>query len=499
MNRFLSFAVGGLSAIGLCAPMAAAQSTAFTYQGSLQRDGSPANGLHNIRFRVFDDLVHGAPDTQIGPVITIPNVMVVDGLFSLELDLGSEVLASTEERYLRIDVQAVGDGGYLRMDPRQRISATPRAVSAFSSQVTHGLDLPINANGNNDDLNEFDALFSIGHFGSTGTAIRGQGRTSGVVGFIPGITQFSPSDIGTGVVGISRTTGVFGTAQDGRGVIGKSINGSGGFFETRSDSNIEYGLHARTNSLASAGLFEMDDVTALNPALIGRTASTRSSAVAVLGLIESASPGNSSTAVRGQNNGTGALGIGVWGSHAGDGWGVYGSSVTGLAGRFSGDVTVSGTLSKSGGSFRIDHPLDPEGMYLSHSFVESPDMKNIYDGVVTLDNEGRGVVTMPGYFDALNQEFRYQLTCVGGYAPVYIGEEIAGQRFVIAGGHAGLKVSWQVTGVRCDAWANQNRIKVEEEKSSEDQGYYINPEAFGKGKEMGIGQRQLELMQGEAH
>ncbi len=491
--RSIRIALGCLSAIGLCAPMAAAQSTAFTYQGSLQRNGLPANGLHNIRFRVFDDLVHGAPDTQIGPVITIPNVMVVDGLFSLELDLGSDILTSTDERYLRIDVQAVGDGGYLRMDPRQRITAVPRAVSALDAQVAHGLEVPITAQGNDDDLNDQTALFTIKHTGTAGTAIHGQGKTIGVVGFIPGITQYSPANIGTGVMGISRTTGVMGSAQDGEGVIGKSINGTGGFFETRSDTSNEYALHARTNSLASAGLFEMDDVDAINPALIARTASTRSSVIALHGLIESASPGNSSTAVRGQNNGTGLLGIGVWGSHAGSGWGVYGSSPTGFAGYFSGDVNVNGTLSKSGGSFKIDHPLDPEGMYLSHSFVESPDMKNIYD------DEGRGVVTMPAYFDALNQEFRYQLTCVGGYAPVYIGEEIAGQKFVIAGGHEGLKVSWQVTGVRCDAWANQNRIKVEEEKSSEDQGYYINPEAFGKGKEMGIGQRQLEQMQGVEH
>jgi hypothetical protein len=56
-----------------------------------------------------------------------------------------------------------------------------------------------------------------------------------------------------------------------------------------------------------------------------------------------------------------------------------------LAGNFSGNVSVSGSLSKGGGSFKIDHPLDPANKYLYHSFVESPDMKNIYDGVATLD------------------------------------------------------------------------------------------------------------------
>ena len=72
----------------------------------------------------------------------------------------------------------------------------------------------------------------------------------------------------------------------------------------------------------------------------------------------------------------------------------------------------------------IDHPLDPENKYLNHSFVESPDMKNIYDGVVTLDNNGEAVVTLPDWFDALNKDFRYQLTCIGGFASVYIAEKI---------------------------------------------------------------------------
>jgi hypothetical protein len=47
-----------------------------------------------------------------------------------------------------------------------------------------------------------------------------------------------------------------------------------------------------------------------------------------------------------------------------------------------GDLYASGMITKSSGSFKIDHPLDPANKYLSHSFVESPDMMNIYNGVV---------------------------------------------------------------------------------------------------------------------
>ncbi|HKE32121.1 MAG TPA: hypothetical protein VKD65_10385, partial [Candidatus Angelobacter sp.] len=99
--------------------------------------------------------------------------------------------------------------------------------------------------------------------------------------------------------------------------------------------------------------------------------------------------------------------------------------------------------------------------------VESPDMKNIYDGVVTLGAKGTATVKLPDYFQALNKDFRYQLTCIGGSAPVYVAREIRGNRFVVAGGRQGLKVSWQVTGIRHDKYANAHRMVVEQEKSTE--------------------------------
>ena len=100
------------------------------------------------------------------------------------------------------------------------------------------------------------------------------------------------------------------------------------------------------------------------------------------------------------------------------GYGVVGLQGPGAyAGYFVGNTHVTGTLSKSAGSFKIDHPLDPENKTLSHSFVESPDMKNIYDGQVPLDDDGGATVKLPAYFGALNRDFRYQLTAIGGAAP----------------------------------------------------------------------------------
>jgi hypothetical protein len=141
-------------------------------------------------------------------------------------------------------------------------------------------------------------------------------------------------------------------------------------------------------------------------------------------------------------------------------------------------VNVTGSLTKGSGTFKIDHPLDPQGKYLYHSFVESPDMMNVYNGNVVLSAFGEATVELPDWFEALNREFRYQLTCIGGFAPVFVADEIVGNRFRIAGGRPGLKVSWQVTGIRHDAYAEANRVQVEVEKGPNERGRYLHPKAF---------------------
>ena len=107
-------------------------------------------------------------------------------------------------------------------------------------------------------------------------------------------------------------------------------------------------------------------------------------------------------------------------------------------------------------------------------------MKNIHDGMAVFDSTGLAVVQLPDWFEALNREFRYQLTCIGQSAPVYIAEEIANNRFTIGGGRPGMKVSWQVTGTRKDPYAEQHRIQVEEPKEPELRGSYLHPELYGK-------------------
>jgi hypothetical protein len=155
-------------------------------------------------------------------------------------------------------------------------------------------------------------------------------------------------------------------------------------------------------------------------------------------------------------------------------------------GYYAGNLNVTGKLSKGSGSFKIDDPLDPANKYLSHSFVESPDMMNVYNGNITTDKHGLATVELPEYFDALNRDFRYQLTVMGQFAQAIVAREIAHNRFVIRTSKPGVKVSWQVTGIRQDAYANANRIPVEEDKPAGERGYYLHPEVFGQPASKGI-------------
>jgi hypothetical protein len=156
-------------------------------------------------------------------------------------------------------------------------------------------------------------------------------------------------------------------------------------------------------------------------------------------------------------------------------------------GYFTGSGYFSGYLTKAGGGFQIDHPLDPEHKVLNHSFVESPDMKNMYDCMAVLDAAGEAWVTLPDYFEALNKDFRYQLTPIGAAFVPYVAEEVAGNRFKIAGGPAGKKVSWQVTGTRHDPYAAAHPIVVEEAKPADEVGTYLVPEVYGQPPEKAAG------------
>jgi hypothetical protein len=340
------------------------------------------------------------------------------------------------------------------------------------------------------------------------------------------------AESGVGVLGVGQRGGVWGKALVGyEGVAGV-------FGDDEGTSGSTYGVWGRTSSPSGYGVFgQATYSTGTNYGVFGVSASTDGQGVhgyasaatgknaGVYGESLSstgrgvygyaASSTGMSYGVIGKSNSTGGIGVyghvdqntgytyGVYGiSNSPSGYGVFGygtgttgnsigvagitNSSKGTAGLFYGLVWVWGNIWKSGGGFKIDHPLDPANQYLYHSFVESPDMLNIYNGTAALDENGQARVQLPDWFETLNQDFRYQLTCIGGFAPVYIARGVEDNGFLIAGGAPGIQVSWQVTGVRHDPWAEANRLQVEQPKPDSEIGTYMYPELYGQPPELGL-------------
>lgn len=416
----------GQTAIQLLAdtawPLGAPLTTTFTYQGALNRDGAPVTDTCDLQFTLFDGATGGI---QRGLPQTLPGVAIAKGLFTVDIDLGNQFQG--DRLWLETAVQCTGDPGMTVLSPRQALNGAPYAQSL-----------------------------------RPGAEVRG-----GVAG--PTLKLSNPGDVG--------------------------LYAEGGFIGIQAYS-LAYALSAASvNGIGIVGSHEAE--TGTSPGVAGVTSSTDANAVAVQGLIASYTPGSSSAAVRGTNNGAGADGIGVWGEHMGAGYGVFGyapnggygvvgnnggSNTSGYAGHFTGRVLVQGNLAATGAKpFQIDHPLDPANKYLYHFAVESPDVRNQYQGVATLDATGRAVVALPDYFDALNagDGITYQLTCIGGYAPVFVAQEVQGNSFTIAGGAPGLKVSWQITAVRDDPYLHDNRLAAEVDKGPDERGRYLYPEGYG--------------------
>ena len=295
-----------------------------------------------------------------------------------------------------------------------------------------------------------------------GHGIMGQSTGVGVYGLSDnyyGVYGNSPG--GAGVVGTSNSwVGVYGESNSQAGVWGKSATGTGVYAE----STDGYGMYAK--SINGQGLH---------------------------------SESNTDYGIVGITHGSSAEYAGVYGGSTNlEPWGMLGSTCGVLgdngsnsdffAGYFHGDVYVTGDLSVSGTKdFKIDDPLDPANKYLIHSCVESPDRMNIYNGNITTDASGSAMVELPGYFEVLNIDYRYQLTIIGQFAQAMVENKIQNNHFTIKTDKPNVEVSWQVTGVRNDPYAKQNPFVVEKEKESFAKGKYLSPELYGQPEEMRIG------------
>jgi hypothetical protein len=356
-----------------------------------------------------------------------------------------------------------------------------------------------------------------GVYGSSGfMGVHGSSGFIGVSGYSQnGYGVGGYSDSGNGVGGYSDSdNGVWGRSDSGNGVYGSSYDGLGVY----GTSMYSYGVYG--SSPTFIGVF---GISISGSGVYGSSYD----GYGVYGSSENyhgvMGYGNSGDGVHGRSysrsgvygqsdSGAGVYGLsnnyyGVYAFSNSPDWlyGLYAGSYFGYAAYLDGNVIVTGNLSVSGNkNFKIDHPLDPSNKYLYHSCVESSDMKNVYDGVVVLDDKGEAEIKLPDWFGALNKDFRYQLTAIGAPGPnLYIAEEISddvtndgnsssnnnnnnNSRFKIAGGTSGMKVSWQVTGIRQDPYAKAHPIQVEEDKPAKERGYYLYPELYGQPEEKGI-------------
>jgi len=169
-------------------------------------------------------------------------------------------------------------------------------------------------------------------------------------------------------------------------------------------------------------------------------------------------------------------GSGIGGYFQGGKYGVYGNGGSVSAVHAVGNMSATGTK-----PFMIDHPLDPENKILRHFSIESNEVLNMYRGVVLIGRGGKAVVTLPEYFEAINTNFTYQLTSIGSSHQAWIANEIAGNRFTIAG-KPGTKVSWTVHANRNDAYVqtHPDQVATVMIKTPEEKGKYLDPESHRK-------------------
>jgi hypothetical protein len=149
---------------------------------------------------------------------------------------------------------------------------------------------------------------------------------------------------------------------------------------------------------------------------------------------------------------------------------------------------VGGNITSTGiKAFTIDHPLDPENKMLHHFALESNEVLNSYSGNVFTNAKGKAIVKLPEYFEAINKDFRYQLTVIGSLARSFISKEVSGNTFEITTDEPNVKVSWEVKGVRSDGYMkNVNKMEAEEMKPAAMKGKYVEPKSYNLPESRGV-------------
>lgn len=332
-------------------------------------------------------------------------------------------------------------------------------------QSTNGVGVVARANGAGDAPIDRTAVFGV-----TSAA----GRAIGLHGLVTG-------NNGHGVRGVAnvgvQAWGVVGSSSTGTGVVGLR-----GLDPTAANSPAGTGVFGATNADDAAGV-RGSASGANGRGVFGDATGAGANSFGVMGLSTNGTGvvGSTGAALVGApTNRSGVFGI----TNLNAGYGVLG--VHTVAGRDA--VFAAGNLGAAGAkTFRIDHPMDPANKYLLHYCSEGPEPLNVYRGNVVLDAKGEAWVQLPAYFESINRDWSYTLTAIGGAAPnLHVRQEVSNNRFLIAGGMPGMKVSWRVEAVRNDLYMQHYGAPVEVDKPREERGRFQFPELYGMPRERGI-------------
>jgi trimeric autotransporter adhesin len=338
--------------------------------------------------------------------------------------------------------------------------------------------------------------YGIGVLGNSPAGIGVEGTTAGSYGVFGWSTAVSGASYGvygsssspggagvygigaTGVVGVSTGAGPGGSFTGSTAAAGSALNGMDGASITGGNSDPKNATNGGDGLVAAGGSsgFTSSASGRGGAGISGVGGLAHIVLIDGLGIAGELGPGGSFT---GGNNTGEACECGGDGIDAQPGVDQGSTQADGYAGNFTGDVFISGTLNNQSPELKMDDPLDPANKYLVHASVGSSEMKNMYDGTVTTDSLGHATVQLPGWFQVLNSDFRYQLTVIGQFAQAIVAREIENNQFEIRTSAPGVKVSWQVTGVRQDAYAKAHPLVVEQEKLTRMRGFYIRPELYG--------------------
>ncbi len=516
--------------------------TAFTYQAELSNGGTPATGLHDLRFRLLDAASGGA---QVGATLCADNVPVSDGRFAVQLDFGA--VFAGQRRFLEIEVRAdtgldcTNNAGFTILGPRQELTSAPsatfaanaaNAVVADSAQLLNGQSSTFYQNAANLTAGSLPSARFAGSYssevsltnsantyagsGALLTDLNASSFTSGTISDarlsnnvdLLGVTQtFTarktfgggitiPTGAHAGFVLTSDATGAASWGPDSLTLpfqgFASTNSGNGAFYVSNSN-----GIAARLYSLSSSHAAIIASNLATNgTGEGGQFVTTCTAGIATHGLALATTGVTYGGYFENQSpTGRGLLGF-VDPPTSGVNYGVIGETTslsTGYGVLSNGRFAATGTK-----SFRIDHPDDPANKYLFHYSSESPEVTNFYSGTVGLDPLGQAEVELPRYFAKINRDPRYMLTPVGTAMPMLhvsaeidagslaagaaMGPGVVAPRcfFRIAGGAPGGKVSWRIEAIRNDRFVQVHGAPVELEKEGPERGTYQHPHLYGE-------------------